>query len=30
MLTIESDYGTYDIPQLRTRIEAFIEEITGV
>jgi len=30
MLIIESDYGTYDIQQLRTRIEAFIEEITGV
>jgi benzoyl-CoA reductase/2-hydroxyglutaryl-CoA dehydratase subunit BcrC/BadD/HgdB len=30
MLIIESDYGTYDLPRLRTRIEAFIEQITGV
>lgn len=30
MLIIESDYGTYDLPRLRTRIEAFIEQIKGV
>jgi benzoyl-CoA reductase/2-hydroxyglutaryl-CoA dehydratase subunit BcrC/BadD/HgdB len=30
MLIIESDYGTYDLPRLKTRVEAFIEQIKGV
>jgi benzoyl-CoA reductase/2-hydroxyglutaryl-CoA dehydratase subunit BcrC/BadD/HgdB len=30
MLVIESDYGTYDLPRLKTRVEAFIEQIRGV
>jgi len=30
MLILESDYGTLDMGQLRNRIEAFIEQISGV
>jgi benzoyl-CoA reductase/2-hydroxyglutaryl-CoA dehydratase subunit BcrC/BadD/HgdB len=30
MLIIESDYGAYDLPRLRTRVEAFVEQIKGV
>ena len=28
MLIIESDYGAYDLPRLRTRVEAFVEMIS--
>jgi benzoyl-CoA reductase/2-hydroxyglutaryl-CoA dehydratase subunit BcrC/BadD/HgdB len=29
MLTIETDYSTEDVEQIRTRIEAFVEMIQG-
>jgi benzoyl-CoA reductase/2-hydroxyglutaryl-CoA dehydratase subunit BcrC/BadD/HgdB len=29
MLTIETDYSTEDVEQIRTRIEAFLEMIQG-
>jgi benzoyl-CoA reductase/2-hydroxyglutaryl-CoA dehydratase subunit BcrC/BadD/HgdB len=30
MLILESDFGTADTGQMKTRIEAFIEILTGV